>query len=342
MAVNWATPTHGPIVPATGGVNWADPTHGPMTTGTGTTGGADPVYAPAGTTPTTSTYTPRADSPDEYQQFIDAIGGVDSLSTGMVDLIKAAYEKYKQGVPTPDIMDFIRTSDAYKARYPGIADAWKRGYPMTEPQYQSAEIQMQQTMRDYGIDLGTFGNRAQIGKIIGAGVSVNELGTRVQAHQQAALASVDPVSRKWMADNYGITDGDLTGFWLNPDQMMPAMLAKANSAMAGGAVASQGFDVGTVEAEHLAQLATKPGQGADWQQYAQAAGQAGIARQLTGTIGQNESVGQNTLLDATVGQDTTATAAVQRAAKARTAEFEQRGGYAMAQGGVTGLGSANK
>jgi hypothetical protein len=353
MAVNWTPPTHGPVTPTPSGNStiWGPSTHnvgnapGGWGSGTGT-GGADPVTGPPGTTPGPGGINPTTGTPqqnmDEYQHFIDTLGGVDALSTGMVDLIKQAYDKYKQGVPLPDIMDFIRTSAAYKARYPGIADAWKRGYPMKENEYQSVEKAMQEKMRDYGIDLGTFGTRDQLGKIIGAGVSSFELDSRLAVHQQATLASVDPASRKWMADTYGITDGDLTGFWLNPDQMLPAMLAKANSSITGGAAASQGFNISAQEAEHLASLGTKAGQPADWQQYAQAAGQAGIARQFTGTIGQNESIDQNTLLDATMGNDATAIAATKRVQAARTAEFEQRGGYAMGQGGVTGLGSANK
>ena len=303
----------------------------PNTAGGGGSGGPPP-----------SAPNPQAGTPDidGYQKFLAALG-MDANSTGMVDVIKAAYQMAKNGVPNPDILDFIRTSDAYKARYPGIADAWKRGYPMTEADYQGVEHTIQQKFREYGLSTDAFATREQVGRIIGAGVSPLELDTRLQSHQQAALAGVDPAARAYMR-SLGITDGDLTGFWLNPDLAMPEMLNKANTAIAGGAAAASGFDVGADEAAHLASLATKQGQAADWNQYSQAAAQAGIARQLTGTIGQNQSVDQNTLLDATIGQDTAATAAVSRAARAREAEFAGSGGYVMGQGGVTGLGSANR
>jgi hypothetical protein len=312
-------------------------------------------------TPVTPTAAPTASgnpvlSPDGYYyqpmsdgSWVKGVQGQDTRNTsaltdiqtvmngvGLAGLATKAYQDWKNGVPVSEIMDTIQRSPDYAQRFPGMADLAKRGQRISEANYIAKETQDSEIMKQFGLPQGLFDDRVTLGKLIAGQVSSTELQARVQAAHDSVL-SADPAITQYLKDNYGLSQGDLTAFWLNPELALADIERRSNAGMLGGIGRETGFgNLTTSQAETLAN------QGVTDTQARAKFGQLGQMGQLQQNLPGSEtgSVNQQQLLDAGFSGDANAQQAVNRVMGSRKAIFDEGGGFAGNNAGISGLGTS--
>jgi hypothetical protein len=298
---------------------------------------AAPVYAPAASptaqTPTASTLT--ADQQSAQGIINDAL-----RQWGLQGLGASAWQSYLQGLPIDSIMQNVRQSPEYQARFPGMAQLQKQGMAISEADYIAKERADQELMRAYGMPDQMVTDRNELGNLIGNGVSTAELQQRLELRKQ--IVDQLPVETKdYLQRVEGVNSGDLIGFWENPDVALPAIQQKVRAAQVGAAAQQAGFNsLDPQTALRLAGMHNLDSLGMANQE--QLNSEFGKARQLAGLTqalpGQRAGVSQDQLINAAVGGDAQAQLAVQQAQDAAKAQFAGGGDYLTGSKGASGLG----
>jgi hypothetical protein len=113
---------------------------------------------------------------------------------------------------------------------------------------------------------------------------------------------------------------------------IPLLEKQYASSVIGTEAARQGIQIQAMGAEEL--------QGLGISQEEARAGFGQVARMGSFTQGRGDVVSQQQLISGTFSQNEEAQKAIERAQKARTGRFQEGGGFAATQQGVSGLGSA--
>lgn len=157
-----------------------------------------------------------------------------------------------------EIVTKIRESDAYKQRFAGNLDRQRQGYtPLSEAEYLAYETQARQLMRANGLPAGFYDQPDDFVRLIGQDVSLNELSSRVTAAKN--FAGDTPEAKAEAARLYGITDGQLAAYVLDPERALPLIQRQIDAARAAGAAQRVGFDqLSATQAERVASLTDNP------------------------------------------------------------------------------------
>jgi hypothetical protein len=148
----------------------------------------------------------------------------------------------------------LKQTDAYKNRFKGNQDRLAAGLNvLTEGEYIAMENQYANLFTQYGVS--NFANRTEFASLIGKDISNVELNSRLDlAVNQVANASPD-IKAQLRAYYPGITDADLTAYFLKPEETLPMLQQKVTSAQIGAAATEQGLAAPTLtRAEELAKL----------------------------------------------------------------------------------------
>lgn len=236
------------------------------------------------------------------------------------------------------VWEWVRASTEYKTRFSGMEELRQKGQAISEDQYINIEREYVSRLRQYGMPDSISSDRAFLGRLIGEWVSPDELADRLGYYSKVVGEGVPAETRAYMATHFGITDGDLMAFWLNPDQALPELERKSKAASLGGAVARTGWgDLDTDRALRYADLGLNEGQ------VANAYGEAGhlkeLQSQLPGDPG-GTTIGSFSVQDAMLEGSIGARNQVEYAQRRRQAQFEGGGQVAAGRGGIAGLGSA--
>lgn len=264
----------------------------------------------------------------------DILGSLIGFTQAQIDNF---YNEYKSGLPLSRIVDDIRQTPQYTQRFPGMAALAKTGNRISEAEYITKENADRTLLQTYlGPSASQYNTTAQLGNLIANNVSTAELQGRLQAANDAVLQA-DPHTVQWLKDN-GLTQGDLTAYWLNPDVALADVQRRANMGQLGGIADSAGF--GNISADQAKQLSLA---GISNDQAKQGFGQLGLDGQFQQALPGNESptVTQQQLIDATFNNDANAQAQLNRVRGARVAQFQDNGAFATDSKGVIGLGTAN-
>ena len=249
------------------------------------------------------------------------LGSLMSEITGMV-----------QGGANQDaVMARIRTTDAYKQRFPAMAALSAKNRGISEGAYIEFERKASSLERQYGLPAGMLG-RDQITTLLSNEVDAIELEDRVTMAATAAL-DADPTIRNTFKDYYGIDQGGLTAYFLDSTVAEP-LLKKQYAASAIGA---EGALAGLTIGQDLAEQAVGAGISREQARLGlgQSAAQAGLAS------GRGDIVTQNQLNKASLGLGSaTDTADIERAAGSRKGRFQGGGEFLQSAKGAVGLGSA--
>lgn len=220
-----------------------------------------------------------------------------------------------------------------------LRDAGKTEYSYSN--YLALEQELQNDLRDAGFPPGFYDDQASLAKLIGGEVSRSELRDRAQA-AYVAVKQADPGTVAELKNLYGVSEGDLAAYFLDP--------AKAVDAM-GKRFTGQDLTRQVQAAQISAQARQQAGIGLTAQQ-AEVLGTQGVteatARRDFGTIGQQQEVFQAMLpgeqaisqqeqISGTLGLSAEAAQRIATRRRRRTAAFEGGGGFATTQTGVTGL-----
>jgi hypothetical protein len=236
------------------------------------------------------------------------------------------------GASSDQITLQLEQTPQFASRFPAIVQRRQAGLPPISPsEYLSLEKSYNQLDQSAGLPPRISNYDA----LIGNDVSPAEYADRINKGY-LAIAQADPTVVRAMHDYYGVSRGELAGYFLNPDVSAPLLEQRAVAAQVGGASAQSGFGrVTSQEAQRLAQMNVT---------FAQA--QQGFAKlyeehQLYSNLpGQGAQTQPSTdqLLNAQFGSDGRTQQYLQRQADIQKGFFNQGGQAAETSTGVQGLG----
>tara|TARA_R100001086_G_scaffold182288_1_gene101525 strand:- start:457 stop:1284 length:828 start_codon:yes stop_codon:yes gene_type:complete len=230
------------------------------------------------------------------------------------------------------LMSQIRLQPAYETRFAGNTQRRNAGLNvLSEREYVALENTYRQYMRASGLPRDFYDSSEDLQNLIGSDVSPAELAERVnQGYEQVRFA--DPTVVSQMQELYGVGEGDLAAFFLDPERATPTLLRRAQAAQVAGGAVQAGMQLTAEEAEQLA------GEGVTEQ--TARAGVAAIEQaqelfqattQETGDFTREEQLG------AVFGTDPRAAQRLRQRARQRQAQFEGGGRFAGQGAELTGL-----
>ena len=161
-------------------------------------------------------------------------------SAGLSSLVTVLDAAIKDNQTSSQIQDTIRNSQAYKDRFPGMADLQKKGQAINEAAYISAETGYTQTLHAYGLDTGTFATTAALGTYIANQISPAEFNTRVDAAANRVEKNPDVLAA--LQQYYpGASKAGVISYLLDPSLGMTVLTKEVRAAEIGAAAVGAGF-----------------------------------------------------------------------------------------------------
>jgi hypothetical protein len=267
-------------------------------------------------------------------------GLVTDTDNQLLNDIKAAWTGKVIG-PNSTVDDIgiqLRDSEAFKKRFPANQQLAAQGKPQwSVSQYLRLESDYKQALQSAGMPAGFYDSPEDFQGFIANDVSVEEVAARAQLGYQA-VRQADPQVVQEFKRLYGVSEGELAAYFIDPERMRPtfdryeaerqaraAQIAAAGTQQAGMTISQQ-------QAEQLARAGVS---GEQAQQGFQALGdQQGLFQ--AGMVGE-QAVTQEEAIGATFGTNAEARRAINERRRRRQAEFEAGGSFAGQQGTQTGL-----
>tara|TARA_R100000329_G_scaffold57894_1_gene52327 strand:+ start:1568 stop:2404 length:837 start_codon:yes stop_codon:yes gene_type:complete len=229
----------------------------------------------------------------------------------------------------------IRQRPEYEERFKANIDRRKAGLNvLSEGQYIALENTYRQYLRASGLPSGFYDSNDDFYNLIVNDVSPGELAERVNQGYEA-IRFADPQVVSQMQELYGVGEGELAAFFLDPERATPLLLRQARAAeIAGGAVQGGGMFTAD-EAERLAQEGVT-------QQQARAGAALMAEGEVFGLTTQERQAGEQELsrqeqIGAVFGTDPRAAQRQRQRVRRRQAQFEQGGRFAGQGAELTGL-----
>jgi hypothetical protein len=275
--------------------------------------------APAGSrfTPQPISAPPQHTTPPAHAPAPASSGSLNSTQQGIYDLMLATLKSWGLETLGTDLKNFIvkgdtspdtltlelANTDAYKKRFAGNELRKKNGLPELNPaQYLGVEEQYNNVMRAYGLPAGFYDQHEDFTKMIGNGLSPDELKTRAQAAHDQYIAAPEYVKNLW-SQYFGNSPGDAIAAILDPTVATAVIQDRANQVGIGGAGAQFGLAVSGARAKEFSQAGvTLSGAQKAYQQIAASIGQdQSIAKRFGQQFGQQDEENDLLLGDAQAG-----------------------------------------
>jgi hypothetical protein len=251
---------------------------------------------------------------------------------GLGSLYDDAVAIFQRNPGDPDMAWLeIRGTQAYKDRFPGMAEMAAKGIGFSEDAYLEYERDLLNWEQEYDLPSNTL--RGRISDLLINDVSPSEVKQRLDINRMAAL-SAPAETRDALERLYGVGVGGLTAYYLDPDRAVGELQKQYQAASIAGVGSRYGFDVSAGQAERYTELGVTD-------QEAQA-GFSDVSSMANLAAGYGEVVSRDEMLAGRLGGDTGAASKTARAARSRQAGFRGGGGAATGQQGVSGLGSASQ
>jgi hypothetical protein len=255
---------------------------------------------------------------------------------GLGDLSDFVYNeiiaKETVNINNPDAIIFaIREQPAYKKRFAGNAARLKKGLSELDPaSYIGLENQFRQTLQSNGLPANFYDQAEDFQAFIEGDVSPSELNERVQQGYRA-VADADPAVKEQMKNLYGVDEGQLAAYFLDPKRTAPLLSRQAQAAN----IAARGFEQGGIQlsgqfAEDLAR------RGISEQQARAGFAEVGALGELRQTFAGETALSSEQLAGAAFGIDVAAQQELERKRRQRTGEFAGGGSFARTTGETSG------
>ena len=232
----------------------------------------------------------------------------------------------------PDAIIFaIREQPAYQKRFAGNAARLKKGLAELDPaSYIGLENQYRETLRANGLPANFYDQSEDFQSLIEGDVSNSELNERVQQGYRA-VADADPAVKDQMRNLYGVTEGQLAAYFLDPQRTAPLLTRQAQAAN----IAARGLEQGGIQltgvfAEDLAR------RGITEQQARAGFAEVGALGELRQTFAGETALSSEQLAGAAFGIDVAAQQELERRKRLRTGEFAGGGSFARTTGETSG------
>jgi len=255
---------------------------------------------------------------------------------GLGDLADFVYTeiiaKETVNINNPDAVIFaIREQPAYQKRFAGNAARLKKGLSELDPaSYIGLENQFRQTLQSNGLPANFYDQTDDFQALIEGDVSPSELNERVQQGYRA-VADADPGVKDQMRNLYGVTEGQLAAYFLDPQRTAPLLTRQAQAA----SIAARGLEQGGIQlsgqfAEDLAR------RGITEQQARAGFGEVGALGELKQTFAGETALSSEQLAGAAFGIDVASQQELERRKRLRTGEFAGGGSFARTTGETSG------
>lgn len=223
---------------------------------------------------------------------------------------------------------------AYLAAFPGmdefLADGTFYG-EAPEAQYIAYRNTVRSAASRYGIDSALTSNQ-KIYEYLKNGVDAEEITSRMSV-AATAVATTPQETVTLLKEYYNVSEGDLISFFLDPDETEAVLQQRYTAARIGTEAVRQNFGIDVKQAEDL--LARGYGVAEAATGFQEAASRRGL------TTGAGETATEQELIGASFGNQA-AMETVGRVAGSRVGRFQEGGGFAAGQEGISGLGSATR
>ena len=229
----------------------------------------------------------RTNASDYLRGLFKQFGFADADITTLMGQVEGWIQQGLADSGTEPVLMKFRDTEIYKRRFAGMAELIGRGQAISEAEYIQLESSYRNVMSNYGLPTTYYDNPADYARLIGAGLSVNEVEQRVVAAKQA----MNPLVAAELRQYYNVNDGDLTAYMLGLTDEAGLTLASARNqeqirtqgrtAQIGAAAERAGFTMNLEQASRLA--GTSVGQTIDPFQMgtlAQLEGEFGRARRV--------------------------------------------------------------
>lgn len=297
-----------------------------------------PVTPDDGEKPVVPTGDDTGDEKDPYEEYFkqqeaqrqrNAIAAVRAMldQYGLSSLYNVIVGYVQEGYDAETVMTLIRTTPEYKQRFPAMEALAKKGRAISEAVYIDYERGAASLEQRYGLPKGML--MGNVTKLLEGEVSTSELNDRVALASSASLQAPQDL-RDTLSNYYGIGQGGLTAYFLDPGVAMPLLEKQYATAQIGTEALRQdvGIDVGV--ASQLQELGVT-------QQQAQA-GFGEVSRQREFMSGRGETATQRTLIMGNVAGEQAARQQIERIGAGRVGRFQGGGGFIGGQqGGRSGL-----
>jgi len=269
----------------------------------------------------------------ERRRISNAVGVLQGVMNeyGLGDLMSQITTWVQDGLDGDAIMMKVRETDSYNRRFPAMKALRSKGRFIDEASYIEFERTAAQLERSYGLPAGML-DVGTVTRLLENEVSLRELEERVTLAAVGAYQTSNEIKQQFK-DYYGIDQGGLTAYFLDPDKAMPLLNKQYASSVLGAEGQMQGIGVGREMAEELTNMGVSREEARAG--FGRVRGQQGLM------AGRGDVVNQDELIGANLMNQEDAQRNVERAATARIGRFQGGGGYQTQQTGVRALESSS-
>lgn len=260
--------------------------------------------------------------------------GLGSLTQFTYDLIA----RNEINTANPDaLIAKIRERPEYIKRFPANEARVKAGLSELDPaSYIALEEQYLATLRSNGLPTNFYDDpQNDFRKFIEGDVSPAELQARVE-NGYNAVKDADPAVKEQMRQLYGVSEGELAAYFIDPERTKPLLQAKQLQREAQAAtIAARALEQGNIQlnAALAEELVSRGITGAQ----AQAGfAQIGALGELTQTFAGETALTTEDYIGAAFGYDVQAQQAIETRRRQRVGEFQGGGRFAATQGETQG------
>lgn len=274
----------------------------------------------------------RRDARDAIRRVLTQYN-LESLS----DFLWTQYTEQYVDVSNPDAVVFaIKEQDAYKKRFAGNAERIKRGLPELDPStYLQMEDAYRNVLRNQGMPEGFYDSVEDFQKFIEGDVSAAELNDRLQEGYRV-VADADQEVKNQMQRLYGVSEGQLAAYFIDPARAKPFMVASDYQRQARAAtISARAQEQGgmTITGDLAEELARR---GVSSEEASRGFQEIGALGELRQAFAGEENLTEEQIARQQFGADVQARDILERRRRGRLAEFAGGGRYAQTQGETSG------
>lgn len=252
---------------------------------------------------------------------------------GLEGLARDMYNMHKETGDSNLAYIWLKEQPKYKEAFPGMELRQKNGYTMIDEEtYREWKTTYKSVMMNNGIPPGFYDGEDDFAQFIGKNIDPQEIEQRVLKGVNAAQTA-PPEVKQALLNFYGIDEGKLAAYWLDPQARGKDLLRQQAATYIGGAATRGNFaGLSRAEAEALVDSGTNA------EQALERFGNLDYGKELLDAL-PGEALAQmsrDQQLEYVKGTPAAQQELARRAAK-RKAEFAGGGGFAESQQGVSGL-----
>lgn len=250
-----------------------------------------------------------------------------------------AWGMITSGASQSEVLLSLRERAEFKAMFPEIEARQKAGLaPISPGEIVEYRRRARQMFQQYGLPPGFYDDRKDFQAFLTKDISLSELQERVEQGYVAATQAPLEV-RQELRRFFGIDEGGLAAFFLDPERAQTVLMRQFQSAKIGGASKRTGFgELALSEADELADLGVTDHEAE--QGFGVLSDSRELFSELVGQERTEEGVSRGEQLGAAFKGDAAARRKIAQQARRRSAVFDAGGGYASSREGFGGLGRA--